>query len=284
MVSSNTPLFEVGDGASQSVFAPVSTVNGPDVRMGTRDISCLMRLQIRDKSLAPELARVLTQHGPLPLLGLAAKGLAQGDDLHSRTTHANSLLVNWLRESGKEDLARDVASTPLFFLTLWMAACAYILRSAEAFGDMPTLVTRAGGNAETFGICLAGQPGKWITQAAEPPVGNFFPTSSQNAMVSPAIGDSAVIDILGLGAQTLATAPEPMGAFAGYLPPDFANISTKLMTGMHPALGRLVGLDARQVSEHHTAPLIALAMIAADGHSGLLGRGVYVPPLSLFIV
>jgi hypothetical protein len=149
---------------------------------------------------------------------------------------------------------------------------------------MPTLVTRAGGNAETFGICLAGQPGKWITQVAQPPLGNFFPTSSPKAVVSPAVGDSAVIDILGLGGQTLATAPEPMGAFSGFLPPGYENISKKLMAGMHPVLSRLVGLDAGKVADHETAPLIALAMIAADGHSGLLGRGVYLPPLSLFNV
>ena len=91
--------------------------------------------------------------GPIALWPLAAGGLAHGDDLHSRTASANDALAAQLRAHGEPTLADHVAATPLFFLTLWMAASSLILRAAEG-GDRPTLVTRGGGNGERFGIAL----------------------------------------------------------------------------------------------------------------------------------
>lgn len=62
------------------------------------------------------------RRAPLPLMPLAAEGLAHGDDLHSRTHAANAALVRRLHASGGDAaLANAIDSTPLFFLTLWMA-------------------------------------------------------------------------------------------------------------------------------------------------------------------
>jgi hypothetical protein len=282
LVSATTPLLEVGDGLAASTFAPLSTVRGTDVRMGCREPTLLARLAERDQRIAPALARVLLQQGRLPLLPLAVQGLGGGDDLHSRTVEANAALAQWLLAAGDPALAADVADTPLFFLTLWMAACAFMLRCAEPATDLPTLVTRAGGNGESFGICCAGQPGLWSMAVAQAPSGHLLSTASVHMQVCPAIGDSAVIDVLGLGAQTLATAPEPLQAFADFLPPGYAGLAEQLMAKMHPVLERRVGLDARRVLAQASTPLVALAMLAADGQGGLLGRGLYRPPAAVF--
>jgi len=103
--------------------------------------------------------------------------------------------------------------------------------------------------------------------------------------VLPAIGDSAVIDAVGLSGHALVHAPEACAALAGHLPDEYPRLSSRLMSIEHPCFGtaRLrVGLDARRVVDHGVSPLVTLAMIDARGEAGLLGRGVFRPPLSLF--
>lgn len=281
VVSARTPLFEVRDG-DRRMHAPVSTVRGADTRMGCRDPGLLQRLGTRDRDIAPAWQRLLSEHGPLPLLPLAALGLAGGDDLHSRTSAANAALADWLRQhDAHATLADAVEATPLFFLTIWMAACALMLRAAEG-ADRPALVTRGGGNGERFGIALAGSAAHWTCVAATPPAGRPAASAATGTAVCNAIGDSAVIDLLGCGGQALAGASEPRQALAGFVPDDLERHAERLLAARHPVLNRLVGLDARCVVATGSAPLVALTMQAADGIGGFVGRGVYRPPVELF--
>jgi hypothetical protein len=289
VVGPGTPLLEVGDLASDlpCVYAPVSAVRGTDTRMGTRDPGLIARLAHRDRYTAPALSHWLHAAGPLPLWPLAAAGLAAGDDLHGSTQHANEALAAALR-AGHADpaLADDVAATPLFFLTLWMAACALMLRAAD-HGPVPSLVTRAGGNGERFGIALAGRPDRWLTCAAGPPQGPRLPGVADHVAIEGAIGDSAVIDLLGLGGQRLGRAPSLAQLLRGHidLPPDAGEDPVRrLLTWPHPLLDDRwpLGLDARRVAALRMAPRVMLAMLGRDGRTGLCGRGVLLPPVALF--
>ncbi len=96
-------------------------------------------------------------------------------------------------------------------------------------------------------------------------------------------GDSGVIDVTGFGAQALALAPEPAAAFAAWLPPEWRGEQARLYLGSHPSFPDLhCGLDAARVVQQRVAPLAAIAMIGADGRAGLLGRGLFAAPHSLF--
>ncbi len=281
VISARTPLFEVGDATGPSVCTPVSTVGGPDTRMGHRDPALLARLADRDQRIAPAWQQALAAHGPLPLLPVAVLGLAHGDDLHSRTSAANGAFVSWLRGCGIEaGIVAAVESMPLFFLTPWMAACALMLRAAEG-SDEPTLLTRAGGNGERFGIALAAAPSDWVCIDATPPLGPQ-PPGTAVVPVCGAIGDSAVIDIFGCGGQALASAEEPLKHFSGFLPADFPKVVATPLGPQHPQLLLQVLMDARRVVDAQYSPCITLAKIAADGVGGFVGRGLYRPPLELF--
>jgi len=287
VVASGTPMLGVADAAKPGaapLWAPLSPLGGPDTRFGHRDPAIGPRLQERDTMLAPALDRLLDTTGPIALWPLAEAGLAAGDDLHSRTAGANAALAAELARRGlAQPLVDGLVATPLFFLTLWMAACAAILRRAEG-GDRPTLVTRGGGNGERFGIGLAGRPGHWVSIAAPPPAGWRLPSAPANAAVLGAIGDSAVIDLLGFGGQRLALAPEPLSVLGPALPPDHAETARHLLQVPLPRLSPpwSIGLDAADVVAHDRGPLVALAMVAADGRQGLLGRGVVQLPPTLF--
>jgi hypothetical protein len=284
VISSRTPLFEVRDeaGGARRLFAPVSAVRGTDTRMGGRDAALSARLRQRDDEIAPALTQALRRAGPIALWPLAAQGLANGDDLHSRTAAANDAFAAHLRACGEAVLADHVAATPLFFLTLWMAASSLILRSAEG-GDPPTLVTRGGGNGERFGIALASAPAHWICCEATPPQGPRLQNIATGTEVLGAAGDSAVIDLLGLGGLRLAQAPEPMSVFAPFVAANALRDATRLLLAPHPLLADHwpLGLDARDVVARGATPIVMLAMLARDG-SGLVGRGIWRPPLALF--
>lgn len=269
VVAAGTPLLEVHDGQGGPLrsWAPLSAVRGADTRMGNRSPALLERLQHRDTVVVPALQQALAAHGPLPLWPLAVQGLMAGDDLHASTAHANQALVAALSARGAGTLAEDVAATPLFFLTLWMAASALLLRLAEA-GGPPGLITRGGGNGERFAIALAGRPGQWSWIDATPPVGPRLPGVADSVTIEGAVGDSAVIDLLGLGGQRLAAATS----------------EAIELCSPHPLLpnGWRLGLDVHQVLTQARSPQVRLAMLARDGRAGLCGRGVYCPPLVLF--
>lgn len=310
VISAATPLFEVADRASpaQRMHAPVSTVRGADTRMGFRDPALLSRLRQRDERVAPALQRWVETHDPLDLWPIALQGLAGGDDLHGSTAVANRAFAAALRQShGASDrdfgaelsaLIHDIEATPLFFLTLWMAASACMLRAAERDGGA-TLVTRAGGNGQLFGIALADDAGRWTCCDAAPPSGPLLPSvgaavpgrgitcAGVDAATEGAIGDSAVIDMLGFGGQRLAHAPDlrllfkehpAAGASLDSQPPErLLARANSLLPAAWP-----LGVDAAAVATHQQSPRVVLAMLASDGIGGLRGRGIYQPPVDLF--
>jgi hypothetical protein len=285
LVSPSTTLIVMEDagGAVAPVYAPLGTLGGPDLRFGTRDRAILDRLRLRDGDVAATLALALKS--PIDLLPIAAKAVAEGDDLHNRTTAATAALAELLASRlagtarGREDLLKGLGATPLFLLTFWMAAAKLMLSAAEHQAPA-TLVTRMAGNGEVFGVSLAGKPDTWITMPATAPNGPRLPNANAASVALGAIGDSAVIDALGFGGQALHMAPEPHGALKAFLPVDALTPALP-----HPAFaGVRVGLDAAAIATGHGVPVVTLGMVEKTGREGLLGRGVFLPGRGLFEV
>ncbi len=285
VVSPRTMLVEVADANDPTAraWSLLGSGAGPQIRFGSRDVRILERMKWRDAVLAPALDEALAR-GPVDLLALARAGLDNGDDLHARTTGATAALRALLAsrlDHGEVDAM--LAQTPLFFLTLWMAGCALMLSAAASDGhSASTLVVALAGNGERVGIRLAGAPSRWVTAAAHAPEGPRIDPQQQTAAAL-LTGDSGVIDAAGFGAQALAFAPESAQAFETYLPAGWRDRQARIHTGPHPAFDGLPGvLDAARVVREGIAPLAAIAMIGADGHAGLLGRGLYAAPPELF--
>jgi hypothetical protein len=285
VISPRTSLVEVVDAVDpeQRAWSLLGSGPGAQIRFGSRNPAILERMTWRDETLAPALAQALTR-GPVDLIPLARFGLDHGDDLHARTTSASKELRELL-SLRSVDAAVDavLAQTPLFFLTLWMAACHLMMSAAARSADpRATLVIALAGNGREVGIRLAGQPTRWITANAAAPAGPRI-DPSHKADAAPLTGDSGVIDAAGFGAQALALAPEPAAAFTPWLPANWRERQALVHAGKHPAFDALhCGLDAARVASARIAPLAAIAMIAADGRAGLLGRGLYAAPVDLF--
>jgi hypothetical protein len=282
VISSRTALVEASD-STGAAWSLLGSGAGPQVRFGSRDPAILERMAWRDTVLAPALAKALSNH-PIDLISLARTGLDNGDDLHARTGAASAALHDMLAPRLNEmSIDAMLRQTPLFFLTLWMAACR-LMTSAAARNAHPasTLVVALAGNGVDVGIQLAGRPTQWYTAPAAPPAGPAINPAIDHP-VAALTGDSGVIDIAGFGAQALVVAPEPAAAFSAWLPPGWQHEQARLYAGSHPSFTDLhCGLDAAQVALYRTAPLAAIAMIGADGRAGLLGRGLFAAPAGLF--
>lgn len=290
VISPGSMLVEIVDARhpADKAWSLLGSGAGPQLRFGSRDPAIIERLVWRDTVLARVLQAALAR-GPVALLPLAGAGIRGGDELHGRTTSATAAL----RDEMDATLATDadgvhvramLERTPLFFLTLWMAACHLMLKAAGHDAAGSSLVMALAGNGETCGLRVAGLPERWFTAAGSAPGGPRI-NPGLAAETSPVIGDSGVIDMMGFGGQALAHASEVREALAAWLPASAGAPNHPALIGPHPAFGTeglWTGMDAAAVASQGIAPLAAIAMVGADGRAGLLGRGIYQAPLTLF--
>ncbi|WP_262354742.1 YlbE family protein, partial [Bordetella pertussis] len=166
----------------------------------------------------------------IDLVELADQALAAGDDCHGRTLAGTQALAASLRALGHapEDgaVADYLAQSPGFFLNLWMAASKCMLSAAEGMAGS-SLVTAMGGNGREAGIQLAALPGRWFSRRCGAPRGALEPGLS-GAQPLPAIGDSAVVEALGLGAMAMAHSPAQQQALGAYMPEPAAALGAAL--------------------------------------------------------
>jgi hypothetical protein len=267
-------------------FGFLGSGGGAQMRFGARDRAILERLAFRERELAPGFAALLGA-GPVDLLSIARSALTEGDDLHNRLSSA-TLVLQAVLASRKVDAAAAQAAlatileAPLYFLNLWMPACALMLDAAVGAAGA-TLVTRLAANGEVCGIQLAGMPERWFTAPAGLVRGPLMKGAPEHPQFPPATGDSGIIDAFGLGGQVLRRAPSLLTAFEPWLAEDDAARALGMLTAIHPVLGVAVGVDAAAVAAGGRGPLLSTGMVSADGR-GLLGRGLCEMPVDLFRV
>ncbi len=298
-----TPLLEVVDMAAPthrpgSAWSLLSSGSGAQIRFGTRAQAVLERMAWRDAVLHPGLQAWFGSHAPLDLWPIACEALAAGDDLHAQTTHATAELGTQLAARGSlsSGVAQMLQQSPLFFLTLWMAACHLMLKvaaesateAAAADAGANGLVLALAGNGQDFGLRALGKPRRWFTAPASAPQGMRL--GDPAIPLSPMVGDSGVIDAAGFGAQAFTLAPQLAAQFAPWrrsadpVAPDIRyGEGHPAMAGQASALAALrFGLDTHAIAGAGRSPEIAIAMLAADGRSGLAGRGIFETPSAAF--
>jgi len=288
VVSASMPLHRVldtGDPGNR-IYAPINGGGRPSLRLGLRSTDVLEHIRWLNSEFCDLLQSGLTR--PIELLPIARAGLQQGDDCHGRTPHSTRVLVEQLQREiagGIEDaVVREfIDASPSLFLNLWMAASKCIMMRASGIADSSFIIA-AGANGVETGIQVAGLPGQWFCAAATPPSGRFD-VDLPPGRALPAIGDSAVVEGLGLGAMAIDLAPEQLKALGDFLPDDYRARGAALLAGEHPAFDGLecrVGLLARAVVEYGRGPIIGLGMLDIDGEKGRLGGGIYDMPSSVF--
>ncbi|MCK9238261.1 MAG: DUF1116 domain-containing protein [Thiopseudomonas sp.] len=222
---------------------------------------------------------------PMLLLPIIKSALAQGDDCHGRTMAGSALIATELRQQSKDAIPDDIDAflneSLAFALNVWMAACSLMMAAAEGVAGS-SLITRAGGNGIEFGVQVAAQPGQWIITAA-PALHGAIEAAHAGRTALGAIGDSAVVDFMGLGGQVLNTAEQSFANLKAYLPDDALTRPEKVLSGPITGFGGSAGAtNARSAAANASSPLILLGMIETTGEAGRIGGGVVDIPAAFF--
>jgi len=265
VVSASMPLVAVQK-QREVGYAPLVEGPPPALRFGATAPECGERLRALSV-MAQSVIAPIVRRDPIAVEELIRIGIAAQEECHARTVAANSALIERLRGLEPESAA-TLRLNPGFVLPVLMAAAAASLRASGC------AIAAIGGNGVDFGIRRRAQR-SWQQIPAEAPRGPRF--AGQDARVAlGAIGDSAVIDFCGLGGQALAAAPGLAGEWAAWLPADAL---LRRATLIDPRSGIV---DAESVERAALSPLINLAVLDSAGVAGLIGRGFYCPPVSLF--
>jgi hypothetical protein len=300
LVTPSMPVFVVENRAfGNRAHVTLNEGLGKVLRFGASDAAVLARLAwLRDEA-GPLLGRALRRAGGLDLRPLMAQALFMGDELHQRNVAASALLVRVLlphlvREAAGDALGRLVdflAGNDQFFLNLAMAAAK---AAADPLGAVPgaTLVTAMARNGTEFGIRVAGCGARWFRAPAPTPEGLFFPGFGP-ADANPDIGDSAIVETVGLGGMAMAASPA-VARFVGAGGLGRALAITEEMReitlGEHPHFriptqddrGAPLGIDVRRVVATGITPVINTGIAGRVPGVGQVGAGTVRAPLACF--
>jgi hypothetical protein len=286
VVGALTPLHVVEDagGSGATAYAPINDGVVLPTRVGQRSEAVFQQLRWMSVAVPDRFDAALRE--PMPLLPLALHGLANGDDCHSRTDAASAALVGELNARlpfGIGNAATDfLGSSSGLFLNLWMAACKCIMLGGAGVAGS-SLVTAAAGNGVEFGIQLSGVPGRWFTAPATAPAGDLDDAMAGRALA--VIGDSTVVDALGLGAMAFSCSPSQRQALGRFLPVNQQARVERLLAAPHPAfapLGLRLATTARRVDNLGDGPTAALGILDREGIAGRIGGGIYAMPAAPF--
>jgi hypothetical protein len=268
---------------------------GRTLWFGVGDEESIERLRFFRDELGPLMARLLAREGPIDIFALTAQGLQMGDELHMRSQATGNLLIRNLAPGfaalGGEQSARFVAGNHHFFLTLTMAAakCASLACSGVRGSSIVNLISR---NGTDMALQIAGLPGRWFKAPAAPVQDALLREGYTDADAARDIGDSAVIECIGLGGMAVAAAPAVAAFFGGGAADAVAR--TELMGQITvgrsrrftiPALdfaGTPVGIDARLAAELDITPQITTGVLHASTGAGQIGAGVAHQPVAPF--
>jgi hypothetical protein len=294
----STPVFVVDNrqGGTRA-YAPINQGPGDTAWFGRETPAAIGRLEFLRDVAGPMLRAVIGAAGPIDVLALAAQGVQMGDDIHMRTQGTTSLLIRNLLPHlaalpGEErvELARFLSGNHLFFLNLAMAAARSLTLAAEQVAGS-SVVTTMCRNGTTFGIRLAGNDTLFVSDA--PPVEDamYYPDHGPES-AAPDIGDSAVLELVGLGGAAAAGSPAVAGFLGGRLSDavavteDMARIcagnSSRFQLPTWDYRGTPLGVDARHVVALGLTPKITTGILHASSGAGQIGAGVATAPIACF--
>lgn len=287
VVSPSMLLHEIVDSAASDAasairaYAPINGGAGPAGRLGKCGSDVVDHLQWLNGPFARALGNA--HDGPIDLIDIADRALAEGDDGHGRTIEATAILTERFGSGLDPQALTFLQEGPSFFLNLWMAACKCMAMAAAAHAGSSAVIA-AGANGREFGIKIAGRPDQWFTAEAAAPRGDLGEWPQHRALG--AIGDSALVDLCGFGAMAMAHAPAQAQSLGPYMPADGLYRSAQLFAGRHPAFRHVsihAGLFAHHVAVLGKTPLISLGILDRDGEAGRLGGGIFETPMALFV-
>jgi hypothetical protein len=284
------------DGGTRA-FAPINQGPGETAWFGRETPAAIARLEFLRDVGGPMLRQVLDSSGPIDVFALAAQGVQIGDDVHMRTQGTTNLMIRnllpqlmALPDAGRAPMAQFLSVNHLFFLNLAMAGAKATAMWAEQV-EGSSIVTMMCRNGTSYGIRLAGSDEVFIGAAPAVEEAMYYPDYGPQTS-APDIGDSAILELVGLGGAAAAGSP----AVAGFLPGGMSDAvgmtermssicvaeSTRFKIPTRNYRGTPVGVDVRRVVELDTTPKVTTGILHASSGVGQIGAGVATAPIECF--
>ena len=282
-------------------FCTLNEGLGKVMRFGGNDAEVRERLRWLERVLGPALGAALRSIGGIPLRGIVARGLGAGDEMHQRNVACTGLLLRELAPAlarcveDRETLATIlafIAGNDQFFLNVAMALGKAV---ADPVRDVPgsSVVTAMARNGTDFGIRISGTGDRWFTAPVEMPRGLYFPAFTE-ADANPDMGDSTIVETVGLGGFAMAASPAVAGFVgagsvahaAGFTRRMYEITCARNPEWAIPALdftGVPSGIDARRVVASGIAPTINTGIAHREAGVGQVGAGVVRAPMGCFV-
>lgn len=291
-VSASTPMWVVEDmGSGRRVFAPFHEGFGKAQSMGAYGSDTISRIRTTASVVVPVVEAGLQALGGIDLNHFVAEAIERGDELHNRCKAATSMLMNYIVYGALQagvDTQRvtsaykhlsansQTAATPV------MAWAKLACSLAEAVPGS-SLVTTYARNGTTVGLKISGCGERWFIDEAPMVDGNYLHGYGPED-ATPDLGDSAIVEVGGVGAFVMAAAP----AFAKVVGESTAQSADhtlemyKITHGENrslriPALewrGAPVGIDAVKVIETGITPIHNTAIAHKAAGIGIVGTGM----------
>lgn len=301
LTTASQPVLVIENRAfGNRAYCAINEGLGKVMRFGGNDAEVLERLRWIKDVLGPALARALRETGGIALKPLIARGLTMGDEMHQRNVACSSLLLRRLApafartaQNGAELAAclAFVGGNDQFFLNFAMAAGKALTDPLRGI-DGSSVVTAMSRNGTDFGIRVAGTGDRWFTAPVEMPTGIYFPGFGERD-ANPDMGNSAIVETVGLGAFAMGAAPAVVGYVGGGRASQaaaFTRAMAGIVIGANPAwtipamdfAGVPTGIDIRLVVESGVVPTINTGIAHREPGVGQVGAGIVKAPLKCF--
>jgi hypothetical protein len=294
--SPSMPVWVIEDeGSGARAFSTFNEGAGKTLWFGTDADEAIERLRFFRDDLGPLMSRLLEREGPIEIFKLAAQGLHQGDELHMRSQATGNLLIRDLLPGfaalGGEKAARFMSANWHFFLSLTIGAskCTLLAAAGVPGSSVVSLISR---NGTDMGLQLASMPGRWFLAPSPPVKDALLREGFTEDDAAKDIGDSAVIECVGLGGMAVGAAPAVAAFFGGDAADAIARTESmrEICAGRSsrftiPAMDSAptpVGIDARLVCELGIAPQITTGVLHATDGVGQIGAGIAHQPTEPF--
>jgi Protein of unknown function (DUF1116) len=301
IITASMPVFIVLNRLyGNRAYATINEGLGKVLRFGGNDASVVARLQWLAAEAGPLLGSALRASGGIDLRPLMAQALRMGDEMHQRNIAASALLARALMPHlarAAADLgtltpvAEFMAGNDQFFLNLAMAVGKALTDPANGV-EHSTLVTTMARNGADFGIRVSGHGERWFTAPVNLPTGLYFPSFGPED-ANPDMGDSAIVETIGLGGCAMAASPAAARFVGAGEMAEALQVTTQMReisVGEHPHFripilderGTPVGIDVRLVIDTGITPLINTGIAGRKAGSGQIGAGVVRAPFACF--
>ena len=301
MTTLNQPVLVVENRTyGNKAYCAINEGLGKVMRFGGNDAEVLDRLRWLRDAFGPVLGGALRHMGGLPLKDIAARGLSMGDEMHQRNVGCSSLLLRAIAPALAETVSNSttlskalafMGGNDQFFLNIAMVMGKAIMDPVRDI-EGSSIVTAMSRNGTDFGILVSGTGDEWFTAPVEMPEGLYFPGFTADD-ANPDMGDSTIVETIGLGGFAMAAAPAVAG-FVGAGAATEAALTTREMAEITlaenpewtiPALdyqGVPTGIDIRLVIETGIVPTINTGIAHKKPGVGQVGAGVVKAPMACF--